>query len=464
MMGELNQIAQINDDGTVKKVIATVPNADAVAINPLNGHLFVSGFNSAIYDVDPVTGTASVFLDVKADGLAFDSSTGILYAALYTAAGPGDRVQGFDITSKAKVFDSGTISGGPDGIALGKGPVAGNLFVNTNGGTVVEVNLATAAQTIIASGGSRGDFVTVDANNATLFVTQSDRILRLTPGVFVIPPHLVTTTTTLDVAPQISDFGQPVTLTAVVATAGPGTATGTVTFTIDGQAQAPVSLTEVGGSDQATLTTSTLLRGTHIITAAYSGDTAFASSGSNSVNVTINPTPTPILTPTRTTLRVQPRPANLGRPVTLTAKVKVLRRHGPSATGSITFLDDTVRLGTVALRRGKASLKTSSLPLGPNTIQADYTPSPGFAPSAAAIIEDVRAHRSGNQAAPSVETGGRVVPSTSGAIRLAGVAAIPVGAAKIVGEPNVLGPIDPDWGTAHSDGIPAATRHIRTGY
>ena len=316
-----------------------------------------------------------------ADGLAFDPSAGILYAAFDA----GGRVQGFNITTKAVVFDSGTIAGGPDGIALGKGPVAGNLFVNTNGGTVVEVNLATAAQTVIASGGSRGDFVTVDANNGTLLVTQSDRIMRLTPGVFVIPPHLLTTTTTLDVTPQNSISGQTVTLTAIVVTAATGIPTGTVTFTIDGQAQAPVSLTEVGGLDQATFTTSTLMPGTHTITAAYSGDTTFASSGSNPVSVTISPppphhpTPTSIRYPTRTVLTAQPRPANLGRPVTLTATVKDLIRRGPTPSGSVTFLDGTVSLGTVALRRGKASLKTSSLPLGPNTIQADYTPSQGFA-------------------------------------------------------------------------------------
>jgi hypothetical protein len=138
-------------------------------------------------------------------------------------------------------------------------------------------------QTIIASGGSRGDFVTVDPDNATLFVTQSDRILRLIPGVFVIPPHLLTTTTTLDVAPKISSLGQPVTLTAVVTTAGTGTLAGTVTFTIDGQAQAPVSLTEVVSSEQATFTTATLMPGTHTITATYSGDPTFASSGSDPV-------------------------------------------------------------------------------------------------------------------------------------------------------------------------------------
>ena len=51
--------------------------------------------------------------------------------------------------------------------------------MNTNGGTVYEVNLTTKAQTLLASGGSRGDFVTVDPNG-TLLLTQTDRILRLT--------------------------------------------------------------------------------------------------------------------------------------------------------------------------------------------------------------------------------------------------------------------------------------------
>ncbi len=185
------------------------------------------------------------------------------------------------------VFQSGTIATGPDGIALGTGPVAGNLFVNTNGGTVVEVNLKTAAQTIIASGGSRGDFVTVDPNNGTLLLTQTDRIMRLVPGVFVVPPIRLTTTTTLEVTPETSSSGQMVTLTADVATSATGIPSGTVTFTIDGQAQAPVTLPEVGGSDQASFTTSTLMPGTHAITAAYTGNVNFASSGTSPVNVTI---------------------------------------------------------------------------------------------------------------------------------------------------------------------------------
>jgi Big-like domain-containing protein len=388
----------INNGASTRAIVSGIPVATAVLADPFNNLLYVdkSIGGAPIYAVNPVAKTMNVFQNVGADGLALSPDGKTLYAA------SGGHVLGFDIVTKAMVFDSGAISGAPDGVALGTGPVAGNLFVNTNGGTIVEVNLATAAQALIASGGSRGDFVTVDPNNGTLLVTQSDRIMRLVPGVFAIPR--LTTTTTLDVAPQTSTSGQTVTLTAVVATAGTGIPTGTVSFTIDGQAQAPVGLIEVGGFDQATLTTSTLMPGTDTITAAYSGDTTFASSGSNPVTVTIIPgRPTGPTAPTRTVLTAQPRPADLGRPVTLAAKVKDLKRGGSAPSGSVTFLDGTAILGTVALRHGKASFKTSSLPLGPNTIQAYYIPGQGFARSTASVVENVRAHRSRSKAAPSVE-------------------------------------------------------------
>ena len=51
--------------------------------------------------------------------------------------------------------------------------------MNNNDGTVVEVNLTTLTQTLIATGGSRGDFVLVDPNDGNLLLTQSDRIIRL---------------------------------------------------------------------------------------------------------------------------------------------------------------------------------------------------------------------------------------------------------------------------------------------
>ena len=373
------------------------------------------GNGTPIYVVNPVAKTVNVFENFQADGLALSADGTTLYAAIDGGADDG-HVLGFDIATKTMVFDSGAISGGIDGIAVGKGPVAGNLFVNTNGGTIVEVNLATKAQTLIASGGSRGDFVTVDPNNGTLLLTQTDRVLRLVPGVFSIPQ--LPTTTSINVGPTISNVGQTVTLTAVVATTGTGIPTGTVTFSIDGQAQAPVSLTEAGGLDQATFTTLALTAGTHTITAAYDGDDSFAASGSNPLSVVIYPGhPTGPTAPTRTTLKARPRPANFGRTITLTATVKDLKHRGPTPIGSVTFLDGTAILGTVALRHGKASLKISSLPVGADTIKANYTPIPGFAAGTASLVENVRAHSSRSKAARAVATQKRAVPSMSNAIR-----------------------------------------------
>ena len=173
----------INNGASTQVVVSGISRASAVVADPFNNLLYVhrAGNGAPIYVVDPVAKTVNVFQNIQADGLSLSPDGKTLYAAIDGGASAG-HVLGFDTTTKALDFDSGAISGGPDGIAVGKGPVAGNLFVNTNGGTIVEVNLATAAKTLIASGGSRGDLVTVDANNATLLVTQSDRIMRAHPG------------------------------------------------------------------------------------------------------------------------------------------------------------------------------------------------------------------------------------------------------------------------------------------
>jgi hypothetical protein len=82
------------------------------------------------------------------------------------------------------VSDYGFVPGSPDGIVEGTGAAAGDLFLNTNSGTVVELNLATRAQTVIASGGSRGDFAAAGPGAVSAFLTQTDSVVRLTfpPG------------------------------------------------------------------------------------------------------------------------------------------------------------------------------------------------------------------------------------------------------------------------------------------
>ena len=60
MTFSLNQIVQLNDNGTENKVVAPLTGLVSVAVNPLNGHLFVSCHDSTIFDVNPVTGSDSL--------------------------------------------------------------------------------------------------------------------------------------------------------------------------------------------------------------------------------------------------------------------------------------------------------------------------------------------------------------------------------------------------------------------
>jgi hypothetical protein len=89
------------------------------------------------------------------------------------------HVLGFDIRTKTQLFDSGKITGLVD-IAVGSGPLEGDIFASTGPGELIEINLASKMQTVIGSGESYAAFVMVDPNGS-LLVTQADRILRFTP-------------------------------------------------------------------------------------------------------------------------------------------------------------------------------------------------------------------------------------------------------------------------------------------
>jgi uncharacterized repeat protein (TIGR01451 family) len=185
--GELGRVVQLNSDGTVLRVVVHLPNPASLAADPYTGHLFVSNYQGAIYDVDPITGAFQVLTNFHANDLAFDPSTNVLYAAGFLDPSFNKHVLGFDVRTRVQVFDSGAIDPGNSsdlvtGVAVGSGLLAGNLFVNTTAGLLVEINLATKVQTPLAVNGLRGDQVRVDPNTGTLLVTQSDRILRLIPA------------------------------------------------------------------------------------------------------------------------------------------------------------------------------------------------------------------------------------------------------------------------------------------
>jgi hypothetical protein len=174
------ELIEVNQNGTFKQsIVKDMGFATAVVSNKNNGHVYVSTLGvGKVYDVNPVTKTKTLFANVSADGLTMSPDGNTLYALRSDG-----HVIGYNIATKAETFDSGFIPGDLDGATIGVGALAGKMILNTNDGTLVQLNLATKQQQLLAAGGSRGDFVQVDLNNGTLLLTQSDSVLRLSaPG------------------------------------------------------------------------------------------------------------------------------------------------------------------------------------------------------------------------------------------------------------------------------------------
>ena len=253
------RVIQINADATLNQAIVSPPAATGIVTNPANGHLFVSGDGlHQILDVDPNAKTSRVFYNggtgAVFDGLTLSADGSVLYAASKNAS----VIQGFDTHTGRIIFTSGAISGAPDGVAEGIGPLAGNLFVNCNNGTVVEIDIGTNQQTLIATGGSRGDFVKIDPHNFSVLLTQTDRIIRMTF------PFGAAHQLTVGGFPSSTVVGAAhnVTVTALDQNGHPAIGyTGTVHFTSsDPQAQLPADYTFTaadGGSHSFAVTLAT---------------------------------------------------------------------------------------------------------------------------------------------------------------------------------------------------------------
>jgi hypothetical protein len=137
----------------------------------------------------------------------------------------------------------------------------------------------------------------------------------------------------------------------------------------------------------ATLTSGTasytvmLLPGTNPVTAAYVGDTKLAGSYST-VNEVINQNAT------TTTLTSSPNPSNFGQAVTLTAKVA--SKAGFSSNSYVTFLDGSTQLGYSTINSvGVATMVTSALPAGSDSVTANYGGELAYAPSTSQPVVQV---------------------------------------------------------------------------
>jgi hypothetical protein len=193
-----------------------------------------------------------------------------------------------------------------------------------------------------------------------------------------VSPVATTTALTSSANPVLA--GQPATFTATIGSQVPGAGTpgGSVTFTVDGQARAPVPA--VNGV--ATFTVTGLAPGTHTVVATSSGDGTFAGS-SQTLTETVSQAAT------TTTLASSVNPVLLGQPVTFTATVNSQVPGAGTPAGSVVFTVDGTPQASAPLTGGVATFTATGLPAGPHTVTATYSGNTTFTGSTGAVTETV---------------------------------------------------------------------------
>jgi hypothetical protein len=150
--------------------------------NQTNGHL-IAGTNQGLVDINPITGAFTVVGNPggNIDGVTVSPDGTVAYIETNSNA-----IFGYSLISPSPstpVFSRTGLPGGPDGTGIISGGLFnGDIIVNNNDGTVGLINHVTGVETIIATGGARGDLVAPDPNNGTLFLAASDQTYRLSCG------------------------------------------------------------------------------------------------------------------------------------------------------------------------------------------------------------------------------------------------------------------------------------------
>ena len=248
-----------------------------------------------------------------------------------------------------------------------------------------DVNKDGYTDLVIANGGTVLSNAMASQKTTTLVpdVTTGGITVLLNAG----PPKMVPTTVVLTItSPLTIMFGQAVNGTAQVTANDGSLATGTITF-YDGT----TSICTIAVAPSASCPASAgsgFAVGTHVLTAAYSGDATHLGSTSAAVTVVVLPVPT-TKAQTATMLTSSLDPAVSGQSVTFTANVVAMGASIAAPTGVVTFLDGRTVLGTKTLvGSGVASFSTSSLSVGSHAITASYSGDANSVGSASSVLTE----------------------------------------------------------------------------
>jgi WD40 repeat protein len=149
--------------------------------NPLNGHL-IAASNSGLVDIDPIAGTSRVINShLFPDGVSVSPDGQTAYVE-------NGVIQAYDIDTGALIRSFPNFGHSPDGTGvISGGALNGDIVVNNNDGTVGLLDPTKPDGdpnqfVLIATGGTRGDFVSPDLTNGTLFLSQNEQVARLSCG------------------------------------------------------------------------------------------------------------------------------------------------------------------------------------------------------------------------------------------------------------------------------------------
>ena len=245
----------------------------------------------------------------------------------------------------------------------GQTPVAGTNITltaavtpSTSTGTVTFMDGVNTLGTATVSGGVATftvTAITVGAHSYTATYSGNTSNATSTSSAVVVTAQPAPTTTALSASNTTPVAGTIVTLTATVS---PSVATGTVTFMDGGSNIGTGALS--GGI--ATYTVSAITAGTHSYTASYGGSAGYTTSSSTPVAVTAKIASTTALTVSSTT------------PVALTSVTLTATTSPSAATGTVTFLDGGVAMGTSVLSSGVANYTVLAITGGAHNYSATY--------------------------------------------------------------------------------------------
>ena len=271
-------------------------------------------------------------------------------------------------------------------VIAGSGTPSGQIALKNNhqdaaGDLTLGPNGTIATTTHLLPGGF--SFMTADYFGDGTFAHSDSNAVP----VFVLPEPSTTTTSLFSINLQTGrtipftggPYGSIVFLRADVAgRSGFGTATGNVIFEDHerGIAGNPFKL-NAGGNTLTPNSIDTFSVGTHNIEAEYQGDSSFLPSHATPVSFTITQAPT------ATTLTATPATGAQGTSVTITATVNTQAQGDADLpTRKVTFFAGSMKLGSVKVTGGvdpntgfanaTASVTTTNLPVGADTITATY--------------------------------------------------------------------------------------------